>query len=70
MTPVNTTDTDERLECKNRLKVSAVLSRPQRQNALNRIVARRRGEADSALRDLVWLEVFAEEVSTATNRKS
>jgi len=32
-TPSNAADTPEQLRGKNRLKVSAVLSRPQRQNA-------------------------------------
>ena len=46
-TPLDVDDTAERLKGKNRVKVSAVQSRPQRPDALNRIVERRRGEADS-----------------------
>ena len=49
-TPLDVDDTGEPVNLEIRSKTSAATSRSRRQNALNRIVARRRGEADLALR--------------------
>lgn len=69
-TPLDVDDTAERLKGKNRVKVSAVQSRPQRPDALNRIVARRRGGADFVTCES-WIqpEVFAEEVNAVVKRR-
>ena len=45
-TPMDTADTVEQMRAQNRPKSSAATSRSRRSDALNRIVERRRGEAD------------------------
>ena len=68
-TPLDVDDTPERLRGQNRSKTRAVLSRSRRQDGLNRIVARRRGESFPRPPRPVSSRGFRRGVEPATNRK-